>query len=141
MNVLADFVKNTLLKQASFDLHQLSAIYLNISEKKITYTLYLLIFHIHFVFVHCAEWGSFAWVPSGGTFFYCAPSLQIFWAILPRLSGDSPFPGDFPAGELGEIFVFCAVVLTIFFAFYLFIYLFVTIIIIVIIIININNII
>ena len=28
MNVLADFVKITLLKQASFDLHQRSAIYL-----------------------------------------------------------------------------------------------------------------
>ena len=36
-------------------------------------------------------------------------------AIHPRFCGHSAFPGDFLAGELGEMFVFCAVVVTIFY--------------------------
>ena len=42
------------------------------------------------------------------------PSLQNFWAIHPRVCGDGAFPGGFLAGELGENFVFFAVVATIF---------------------------
>ena len=57
-------------------------------------------FYIHIIFVQCAAWGSFAWFP-GGT-------------IRPRVCGHGAFHGDFLAGELGEIFVFFAVAVTIF---------------------------
>ena len=103
----------------------------DISEEKKDYVYFVFfeIFYIHFVFVHCSEWRSFAWFPAKGIFFFLggdAPSLQIFWAIRPRVCGDGEFPGDFLAGKLAEIIVFFAV---------LYIYLFIITIIIIIIII------
>ena len=56
----------------------------------------ILIFHIHFVFAHRVEWGRFAWFPS------------VFFAETVH------FLGDFFAEKFSEIFVFCAVVVTIF---------------------------
>ena len=64
-----------------------------------------------------------------------APSLQIFLAIRPRVSEDGKIPGYFFAGKLGEIFVFFAVVVTIFCICWYICYLNITIIIITIIII------
>ena len=62
-----------------------------------------------------------------------------FWAIHPSVCGDSAFPGDFLAGELGENFVFWAVVVTIFFfIIYLCIYSYIVIIIIIIILVGVN---
>ena len=80
MNVLAVFVKNTLLIYASFDLHHLSAIYLK-KNKLYIYFGFLEVFYIHFV-------------------------LQILCATRPSVCGGSAFPGDFLARELGKIFVF-----------------------------------
>ena len=74
-----------------------------VEEKKTNICIYFVffeIFYIHFVFVHCAEWGSFAWFPCG--------------VIRPRVCGDGTFPGNFLAGELGEIFVFFAMAVIIF---------------------------
>ena len=57
----------------------------NISEEKI------LIFYIHFVFVHCAEWGSFAWFPSVFSFF--SFFFFLFWCAV-----SADFLGDLPKG-------------------------------------------
>ena len=103
MNVLADFVKNTLLKQASFDLHQLSAIYLK--KKKIyIYFVFFEIFYIHFVFF-IAQNGEVSLGFPAGDFFLGWEGCAVFgdfWAIRPRVCGDSAFSGDILAGKLGE---------------------------------------
>ena len=49
---LADFVKNTLLQQASFDLHHLFAIYLK--KNKIIYILFFLRFFIYILYLFIA---------------------------------------------------------------------------------------
>ena len=94
MNVLTDFVKNALRKKASFDLHQLSAIYL---KNKI------LIFYIHFVFVHCTEWGSFAWF-SSIVFVFVSRLCRSFRRFAQGSAETVHFPGDFLAGKMGEFF-------------------------------------
>ena len=44
----------------------------DISEEKKDYVYFVFfeIFYIHFVFVHCSEWRSFAWFPAKGFFFF-----------------------------------------------------------------------
>ena len=115
MNVLIDFVKNTLLKQASFDLHHLSAIYLK--KKK------LYIFCIFWDFSYTDfSMGKFRVVFRDILFFFGrvggkgggrggvegAPSLQIFLAIRPRVCGESAFPEDFLAGNCVKFLYFCS---------------------------------
>ena len=94
------------------------------------YILYFLRFFIYILYLFIAQNGEvLPGFPLRGFFFLGggdAPSLQIFWAIRPRVCGDGEFPGDFLAGKLGEIIVFFAV---------LYIYLFIITIIIIIIII------
>ena len=106
MNVLEDFLKNTLLKQPSFDLHQLSAIYLKKKFCYFTYTLYL--------FIAQNEEVSPGFLVLFFCFYFCALSLQMFWVISPRFTEMVHFLGDLLAGKLGGNFVFCAVVVTIF---------------------------
>ena len=110
-------------------------------KKKITYILYLLIFQIHFVFVHCAEWGSFAWVPGGGVCFFF---VRRFCRFFGRFAQGSPetvhFLGIFSLRIGWNFCILCSGCHYLLHFICLFIYLFV-IIIIVIIIININNII
>ena len=95
MNVLADFAKNkSRLRWIYITFLQ----YIWRRKRFYIYFVFFEIFYIGFAFVHCAGWGSFAWF-SGG-------------AIRPRVCGDGAFTGDFLAGELCEIFVFFAVVVT-----------------------------
>ena len=95
MNVLADFAKNkSRLRWIYITFLQ----YIWRRKRFYIYFVFFEIFYIGFAFVHCAGWGSFAWF-SGGT-------------IRPRVCGDGAFTGDFLAGELCEIFVFFAVVVT-----------------------------
>ena len=95
MNVLADFAKNkSRLRWIYITFLQ----YIWRRKRLYIYFVFFEIFYIGFAFVHCAGWGSFAWF-SGG-------------AIRPRVCGDGAFTGDFLAGELCEIFVFFAVVVT-----------------------------
>ena len=82
-----------------------------VEEKKTNICIYFVFFetfYIHFVFVHCAESGNFAWF-SVGDFFEgggSTASLPIFWAICPRVCGDGAFPGDFPVGSCVKFFYF-----------------------------------
>ena len=88
------------------------------------YILYFLIFYIHFVFVYCAEWGSCAWFPSVVVVFFVRRLCRFFGRFAQGSAEAVHFLGNFLAGELDEIFVFCAVVATIFciLLVYLFIY-------------------
>ena len=72
-------------------------------NKTFIYILYFLIFCIHFLFVHCAEWGSFAWFPGGFLFLFCfcAPSLQIFLATCRTVCGDGAFFWGFSRWVMG----------------------------------------
>ena len=99
----------------------------NISEEKIQnlYIFCIFWFFIYILYLFIVHNGEgFAWFP--GVFF--VRCLCRFFGWFAQGSAETVhFPGDFLAGELGEIFVFCAVVVTIFYVLsvYLFIYLFI----------------
>ena len=69
---------------------------------------------MHFVFVHCTEWGSLAWFPGGGIFFGRGCTVyadltrhgSLIENSLRRVCQDGTFPEDFHARKLDEIFVF-----------------------------------
>ena len=88
----------------------------NISKKQFWFFIYIL-------YLFIAQNGEVS--PGFPLFFcfcFCALSLQIWWAICPRVCGDAAFSWGFPHWEIGWNFLYFVQWLSLYFVFYQFIY-------------------